>query len=756
MSKINIIPDKSWAEVQWLDAMDDYQNHLKNLAKKNLTTCAKLEAFVRNNQMVEAIAQLFIMEKELALMEILPRPNMAQADSYRPLTVDKFSEFHSSNVINRILNYLHIIENSLSGNGCITNLDIALIAKIIHQKQYPSRKEKVFLYENVVHPPFESFGLRATISQIPSSDCEAAVLATSRLLSIIGYKINLSSDKFQEIQQLHSESIFSKRLANNKLPPSLPKNQGVETKLPISVTAGAGNSFNQINIGSRTKISFHRTLRVPEDGKDYPLPAGLGVLPIHRVEDYANTVPTDWLKEGGFFIPLYQKEALFLQFEGLSWHPTIAKVCVGKINAISGKAYSERLSNSAQDYVVIPPQKWLDGIASGKGTVSQFVAMPLGQGYTIEAQITDEEKFGGFQIVAYEAVEGRFPNRDPAVDKRIQAQEQERLRIKKQTESLKASPRQESSTTIRLASAAPMGQAGAGASLYSAPQVVSMGIAAGGSIKQQIQKDTYGVESWSPNKKRSLTIHLVNSMAYKAITGIDPPSSPITAATYEHAKIPWFSHYDETVPAVKPPSVFKRILGISAIEKKRGITRPEDEVQRSIVIRNIHTIRTPDKHEASSNFRGRAYESRSKEWWEAAIREISYVIDLQTDAGADDFALRSCCNYHLGRYRDGAIDGSLALEKDNRCVEALSWRAYCRKSLGDHEGLRDDADELIKIPATELVGLELRAEASLLSGSYNDAIYDALSLKKKNPGHPRAEQILSEARNKAHQQFREK
>jgi hypothetical protein len=516
---------------------------------------------------------------------------------------------------------------------------------------------------------------------------------------------------------------------------------------PVVVADRDGDAFRSLLISPRTKISFHRTLRVPEDGKDYPLPAGLGSLPIHRVEDYAHTVPSDWLNEGGFFIPLYQKEALFLQFEGLIWHPSIAKVCVGKINAISGKAYSERLSNSTQDYVVIPAQKWLDGISSGKGTVSQFVAMPLGQGYTIEAQITDEEKFGGFQIVAYDAVDGRFPDRDPAVDKRIQAQEQERLRRKQQAEGLKASPLPESSVSFSI------GRAGAGTSLYSAPQVVSMGIAAGGSIKQQIQKDTYGVASWNPHKKRSLTIHLVNSMAYKAITGIDPPSSPITVATYERAKIPWFSHYDETVPAVKPPSVFKRILGISAIEKKRGITRPDDEVQRSIVIRNIHTIRTPDKHEASSNFRERAYESQSKEWWEAAIREISYVIDLQTDAGADDFALRSCCNYHIGRYSDGAIDGSLALEKDKRCVEALSWRAYCRKSLGDHEGLREDADELIKIPETELVGLELRAEASLLSGCYNDAIYDALSLKKKNPGHPRAEQILSEARSKAHQKF---
>lgn len=186
--------------------------------------------------------------------------------------------------------------------------------------------------------------------------------------------------------------------------------------------------FDEIMIGRFTRISFHRTLRIPEDGRDYPLPSGLGRFPIHRVEDYAEKVPAKWLQEGGFFIPLYQKEALFLQFDGPKWHPTIAKVCVGKINAISGKPYSEGLSRQQQDYVVIPNQKWLDGICSGEGLVKQFVAMPLGQGYTIEAQITDEEKFGGFQIVIMDAKDGRFADRDPAIDSRIDDDEEARRR----------------------------------------------------------------------------------------------------------------------------------------------------------------------------------------------------------------------------------------------------------------------------------------------------------------------------------------
>lgn len=66
----------------------------------------------------------------------------------------------------------------------------------------------------------------------------------------------------------------------------------------------------------------------------------------------------------------------------------------------------------------MPGQSWLDGIVVEPGIVRQFVAMPcrifcpiadflfqlsnvrttVGSGYTVEGQITGQEKFGGLQI----------------------------------------------------------------------------------------------------------------------------------------------------------------------------------------------------------------------------------------------------------------------------------------------------------------------------------------------------------------------
>ena len=178
-------------------------------------------------------------------------------------------------------------------------------------------------------------------------------------------------------------------------------------RLPLAI------KNDQLAIGRHTRLSFNRTLRIPEDGREYSLPAGFGRLPILRVEDYAKRVPEQWLEQGGFIIPLYQREALFLEFAGVQWRPTIGKVSVGRVNAISGKEHDLKIRPHRQDYVVIPDQRWLDGINSGSGSVSQFVAMPLGKGYTIEAQVTDEEKFGGFQLAVFDPRAGRFPEQDP-------------------------------------------------------------------------------------------------------------------------------------------------------------------------------------------------------------------------------------------------------------------------------------------------------------------------------------------------------
>lgn len=51
-----------------------------------------------------------------------------------------------------------------------------------------------------------------------------------------------------------------------------------------------------------------------------------------------------------------------------------------------------------QDYIVVPAQDWLDGIADSDGTVRQFVAMPFGSGCSVESQVTGADSVGGLQF----------------------------------------------------------------------------------------------------------------------------------------------------------------------------------------------------------------------------------------------------------------------------------------------------------------------------------------------------------------------
>ena len=79
--------------------------------------------------------------------------------------------------------------------------------------------------------------------------------------------------------------------------------------LPLAI------DVDSVHVGDRFTVRFERTLRVPDDGRRYPLPPGLGRFELHRVEEYSDKVPEGWRDAGGVFISMYQAEALWLSFE---------------------------------------------------------------------------------------------------------------------------------------------------------------------------------------------------------------------------------------------------------------------------------------------------------------------------------------------------------------------------------------------------------------------------------------------------------
>lgn len=293
-----------------------------------------------------------------------------------------------------------------------------------------------------------------------------------------------------------------------------------------------------IQIGPQFALSFQRTLRIPDDGGVYPLPPGLGRFPIRRVADYADRLPASWRERGGVFIPMYQREAMWLLFDAPGWRPCAVQIGAGGINAVSGRPIEPVLSRRRQDYLVCPDQPWLDGIKAGRGFIRQFVATPLGMGYTIEGQVTGREEFGGLQITVFDPKPGRFPDEPPENWGRGFALE------------------------CCACDAAP------GA---------AMGLGAGGRMRQRIYPDRHGVDTWDEANTGSICARIVNSLMYREITGERVPETPVSAREYARHGLPWFDLYDEDRGDLLPSEILAGVKSVRQMDAARGFAAQQDD-----------------------------------------------------------------------------------------------------------------------------------------------------------------------------------
>ena len=128
-------------------------------------------------------------------------------------------------------------------------------------------------------------------------------------------------------------------------------------------------------------VSLERTPRMPDDNKLHQLPDSLGSYDLFSVKSYTDGLPENISDSGGVFFPMWQREAMWLNFEPTTAGYTCAvRIFMGHVNALSGNTMEETASYQdgelEQDYIVVPGQQWLDGICVAPGVVRQFVAMP--------------------------------------------------------------------------------------------------------------------------------------------------------------------------------------------------------------------------------------------------------------------------------------------------------------------------------------------------------------------------------------------
>jgi hypothetical protein len=297
--------------------------------------------------------------------------------------------------------------------------------------------------------------------------------------------------------------------------------------------------FPEVHPDAVLHVEFQRTLRIPDDDRDYALPPGLGRFPLRHVDDFAQRVPASWLRRGGVMLPMYQSEAMWLNFTSPNGYPFAVKVGAGKMNAVTGDAWSDGLQRRPQDYLSIPEQPWLDGFCVEEGIIRQFIAMPLGAGYSVEEQLTGEAEHGGVQLLVHplKASAWRPPRPLPSMYDGVMS--------------------------MCAAAAEPS---------------CDMGLAAGGRMRQKIYDDPQKFDDWDVAHRARCFVHLANALVWRAITGDTPPTVPPTAAEYTRAGLPWFEYYDADRRALGGGTSLRGVKSVVAIGKsKNDVPLPENE-----------------------------------------------------------------------------------------------------------------------------------------------------------------------------------
>jgi len=183
--------------------------------------------------------------------------------------------------------------------------------------------------------------------------------------------------------------------------------------------------------------------------------------------------------------------------------------------------------------------------------------MPLGSGYTVEGQVTGEERYGGLQILVFEPKPGEFSDQPP---------EEERSGLV--TEAAPPKPKR-------------------------AAEV--MGLSAGGRIRQKIYPDPYGIDTWDQENTGSVFVHLVNEEQYRDLTGVEPPPSPVSARTYTEWGLPWFELDDEHRGSIPSSDVLANVKSVLDRDAEVGEPSTVADASADIPKARVKKISPPPK-----------------------------------------------------------------------------------------------------------------------------------------------------------------
>jgi hypothetical protein len=121
---------------------------------------------------------------------------------------------------------------------------------------------------------------------------------------------------------------------------------------------------------------------------------------------------------------------------------------------------------------------------------------------------------------------------------------------------------------------------------------MSMGLAAGGRMRQEIYDDPYPAREWDRETRSRCFVHICNSERWRAVTGLRPPTHPPTAREYSAAGLPWFEYYSEAAP-IDGSDLLAGLRSVTTLARRKRVPLENDGIRGAVRVVRLRAALRP-------------------------------------------------------------------------------------------------------------------------------------------------------------------
>jgi hypothetical protein len=96
-----------------------------------------------------------------------------------------------------------------------------------------------------------------------------------------------------------------------------------------------------------------------------------------------------------------------------------------------------------------------------------------------------------------------------------------------------------------------------------------LGVGAGGSIVQHIERDENDPRIWDVANSKILNVQIIDSTTFRLVTGLEPPETPVTAETYKQMGLPFYRLWRDEGKEDGVAGVWGDLMGVAEVAGKK-------------------------------------------------------------------------------------------------------------------------------------------------------------------------------------------